>query len=151
MGLSLRRFHLKTFCIVRAYVFLSLSVRWESGAESLFATISSLESGRKAIIERTQCTKEEPPLLSSPSWDGGRSSSLSSLFAEMKIIAAVARSLGRSPFSSFFITHPLIFGWLSSAAGLAVSRGRESKRGLAVRRPNLIPCSDHHRPRRRPL
>ena len=35
--------------------------------------------------------------------------SLSSLFAEMKIIAAVARS----PFSSFFITHPLIFGWLS--------------------------------------
>ena len=44
---------------------------------ALFATISSLESGRKAIIERTQCTKEEPPLLLLGMEDGAHLSLLS--------------------------------------------------------------------------
>ena len=123
LGPILRRFHLKTSSVLSA-AFLSLVFLWEG--EALFAAISSSE-GRRAIIERTQCTKEEEPSPLLGRMEGW-SSSLSSLsFCGDEDYCS--RSLCRSLFSSFFITHPLIFGWLS----LCLSVGCRSQEGERVR------------------
>ena len=78
--------------------FLRQSPPWRAGA-----------GGRQSSNGPNAPRRNPLSSLFSFPWDGGRSSSLSSLFAEMKIIAAVARSV---PFL-FFLYYPSSNFWLA--------------------------------------
>ena len=107
---------------------------------------SSLQVERLVICSRNrgQCSYNEHDNLQG--WKG-RSSSLSSLsFCGDEDYCSRRSSVGRTsvPFL-FFLYYPSSNFWLAFFFPLSVCRSQEGDISVR-RRPNLIPCSDHHRP-----
>ena len=129
----LRHFHLKTPPSVlsdsSAFLsfFLSFAFLWEMRAKPFLRQsllLLLLLRGRGRQSSNGPNAPRKNPLLSSPRKDRAHLFPLSLSFCRDEDYCS--RSFCRSLFSSFFITHPLIFGWLSLCRSVSRERERES-------------------------